>query len=177
MYIKTQRLLIRNFKTDDLNDVFDIYKDDETCKYLLHDAWNENNKNQEFKLKLSKANLEKDYAVNLACVLDNVVIGDINIWHTQMKDSVEIGYTFNPKYSNNGYATEALKATVEYLLTQKGIHRIQANMDARNLLSAKLCEKIGMRKEAHFIKDFWNKNEWTDSFIYGMLISDLKSYN
>ena len=69
MYIKTQRLLIRNFKTDDLNDVFDIYKDDETCKYLLHDAWNENNKNQEFKLKLSKANLEKDHAVNLACVL------------------------------------------------------------------------------------------------------------
>lgn len=177
MYIKTQRLLIRNFKTDDLNDVFDIYKDDETCKYLLHDAWNENNKNQEFKLKLSKANLEKDHAINLACVLDNVVIGDINIWHTQMKDSVEIGYTFNPKYSNNGYATEALKAIVEYLLTQKGIHRIQANMDARNLSSAKLCEKIGMRKEAHFIKDFWNKNEWTDSFIYGMLISDLKSYN
>lgn len=177
MYIKTQRLLIRNFKTDDLNDVFNIYKDDETCKYLLHDAWNENNKNQEFKLKLSKANLEKDYALNLACVLDNVVIGDINIWHTQMKDSVEIGYTFNPKYSNNGYATEALKAIVEYLLIQKGIHRIQANMDARNLSSAKLCEKIGMRKEAHFIKDFWNKNEWTDSFIYGMLISDLKSYN
>ena len=94
-----------------------------------------------------------------------------------MKVSVEIGYTFNPKYSNNGYATEALKAVVEYLLTQKGIHRIQANMDARNLSSAKLCEKIGMRKEAHFIKDFWNKNEWTDSFIYGMLISDLKSYN
>ncbi|MCG3669003.1 GNAT family N-acetyltransferase [Aliarcobacter butzleri] len=177
MYIKTQRLLIRNFKTDDLNDVFNIYKDDETCKYLLHDAWNENNKNQEFKLKLSKANLEKDYAVNLACVFDNVVIGDINIWYTQMKDSVEIGYTFNPKYSNNGYATEALKTIVEYLLTQKGIHRIQANMDARNLSSAKLCEKIGMRKEAHFIKDFWNKNEWTDSFIYGMLISDLKSYN
>ncbi|MFY4759104.1 GNAT family N-acetyltransferase [Aliarcobacter butzleri] len=177
MYIKTQRLLIHNFKTDDLNDVFNIYKDDETCKYLLHNAWNENNKNQEFKLKLSKANLEKDYAVNLACVLDNVVIGDINIWHTQMKDSVEIGYTFNPKYSNNGYATEALKAIVEYLFTQKSIHRIQANMDARNLSSAKLCERIGMRKEAHFIKDFWNKNEWTDSFIYGMLISDLKSYN
>ncbi|MDN5093769.1 hypothetical protein O8C82_08120 [Aliarcobacter butzleri] len=83
-------MLIRNFKTDHLNDVFNIYKDNETCKYLLHDAWNENNKNQKFKLKLSKANLEKDYAVNLACVLDN---------------------------------------------------------------------------------------EWTDSFIYGMLISDLKSYN
>ena len=31
-----------------------------------------------------------------------------------------------------------------------------------------------MRKEAHFIKDYWNKNEWTDSFVYAMLHSDLE---
>jgi RimJ/RimL family protein N-acetyltransferase len=31
-----------------------------------------------------------------------------------------------------------------------------------------------MRREAHFIKDFYSKGEWTDSFIYGMLVSDLK---
>ncbi len=47
-------------------------------------------------------------------------------------------------------------------------------MDARNLVSAKLCEKIGMRREAHFIKDFYSKGEWTDSFIYGMLGSYFK---
>ncbi len=38
----------------------------------------------------------------------------------------------------------------------------------------RLCERIGMRKEAHFIQDFWNKGEWTDSIVYGMLLSDLK---
>ncbi|MED3352954.1 thermonuclease family protein [Bacillus thuringiensis] len=38
----------------------------------------------------------------------------------------------------------------------------------------KLCERIGMRKEVHFIQDFWSKNEWTDSIVYGMLSSDLK---
>lgn len=36
-----------------------------------------------------------------------------------------------------------------------------------------LCERIDMRKEAHFIQDFWNKGEWTDSIVYGMLLSDL----
>lgn len=173
MQIKTQRLKIRTLQDTDLNDVFDIYKDEETCKYLLHNSWNEKNKNEEFKEKLSKQSLEKDFAINLACILDDVVIAEINIWNTQMKECVEIGYCFNPKYSNKGYATEALKAVVEYLFINKNIHRIQANMDARNLVSAKLCEKIGMRREAHFIKDFWNKDEWTDSFIYGMLFLDL----
>ncbi|RBQ32115.1 GNAT family N-acetyltransferase [Arcobacter sp. FW59] len=174
MEIKTERLTIRTLQNSDLNDIFDIYKDEETCKYLLHNAWNENNKNEEFKEKLSKQSLEKDSAINLACTLDDVVIGEINIWKLDMKDSIEIGYAFNPKYSNKGYATEALKTIVKYLFKNKNIHRIQANMDARNLVSAKICEKIGMRREAYFIKDFWNKNEWTDSFIYGMLISDLK---
>ncbi len=62
---------------------------------------------------------------------------------------------------------------MEYLFKNVKIHRIQANLDSRNLSSAKLCERIGMRKEAHFIKDYWNKGEWTDSYIYGMLASDL----
>ena len=95
MQIKTQRLKIRTLQDSDLNDVFDIYKDEETCKYLLHNAWNEKNKNEEFKEKLSKQSLEKDFAINLACILDDVVIGEINIWNTQMKDCVEIGYCFN----------------------------------------------------------------------------------
>ena len=159
MQIKTQRLKIRTLQNSDLNDIFDIYKNEETCKYLLHNAWNEKNKNEEFKQKLSKQSLEKDFAINLACILDDVVIGEINIWNIDMKNSVEIGYCFNPKYSSKGYATEALMAIVKSLFINKKIHRIQANMDARNLVSAKLCEKIGMRKEAHFIKDFWNKDE------------------
>ena len=66
---KTQRLKIRTLQDSDLNDVFDIYKDEETCKYLLHNSWNEKNKNEEFKEKLSKQSLEKDFAINLACIL------------------------------------------------------------------------------------------------------------
>ena len=46
MQIKTQRLKIRTLQDSDLNDFFDIYKDEETCKYLLHNSWNEKNKNE-----------------------------------------------------------------------------------------------------------------------------------
>ena len=137
MQIKTQRLKIRTLQDSDLNDVFDIYKDEETCKYLLHNSWNEKNKNEEFKEKLSKQSLEKDFAINLACILDDVVIGEINIWNTQMKDCVEIGYCFNPKYGNKGYATEALKAVVEYLFINKNIHRRQIQEIILNLKKGK----------------------------------------
>lgn len=39
MYLKTERLVIRSIKTTDIDDVFEIYQDDATCKYLLYDSW------------------------------------------------------------------------------------------------------------------------------------------
>ncbi|GEN86025.1 hypothetical protein OSO01_07640 [Oceanobacillus sojae] len=91
-----------------------------------------------------------------------------------MKDTVEIGYTFSSEASGKGYATEAVSVLVNNLFSEFKVHRIQANLDARNEASQKLCERIGMRKEAHFIQDYWSKGEWTDSLVYGMLSSDLK---
>lgn len=90
-----------------------------------------------------------------------------------MKDTVEIGFSFLNTVSGKGYATEATRSLAENLFNEFNVHRIQANLDARNEASKKLCERIGMRKEAHFIQDFWNKGEWTDSIVYGMLLSDL----
>ncbi|UOE57741.1 GNAT family N-acetyltransferase [Cytobacillus oceanisediminis] len=72
-----------------------------------------------------------------------------------------------------GYATEAVSNLVKKLFVEFDVHRIQASLDARNKPSQKLCERIGMRKEAHFIQDFWNMDEWTESIVYGMLLSDL----
>ncbi|MCW6674491.1 GNAT family N-acetyltransferase [Aerococcaceae bacterium NML160702] len=90
-----------------------------------------------------------------------------------MKQTVEIGFVFNLNFFGKGYAKESVKAVVKELFEKYNVHRIQANLDARNLSSAKLCSNIGMRREAHFIKDYWNKGEWTDSYVYGMLITDI----
>jgi RimJ/RimL family protein N-acetyltransferase len=102
------------------------------------------------------------------------VIGDLSVWFTGMKDTVEIGYSFSAETSGRGYATEAVSYFVRKLFEEFEVHRIQATLDARNVASQKLCERVGMRKEAHFIQDYWSKGEWTDSIVYGMLVSDLK---
>ncbi len=173
MILRTERIFIRPFEKGDENDLYEIYSDVKVCQYLLHDIWNEDNKSKEYQKKLQNNSLKTDAKLNLACVLDEKVIGDISVFYTGMKETVEIGFVFNREYSKKGYAYESVRSVVEYLFKNVKIHRIQANLDSRNLSSAKLCERIGMRKEAHFIKDYWNKGEWTDSYIYGMLASDL----
>lgn len=173
MHIQTSRTLLRPFEPADKHDVFEIYKNPQTCRYLLHEPWTESEHEEEFQLKLLENRLEPKAKLSLACVVGESVIGDISIWYTDMKDTVEIGYVFNPHYSAKGYASESVSALLHVLFHELKVHRVQAVMDARNTASARLCEKLGLRKEAYFKQDFWNKGEWTDSFVYGMLIEDL----
>ncbi|SFM36600.1 Protein N-acetyltransferase, RimJ/RimL family [Gracilibacillus orientalis] len=174
MEFSTERLTIRPFLSNDLHDVFNIYNNDDICKYLLHDTWTHENMQEEFNKKLENRTLTKEGMLSLAVVNDTNVVGDLSVWYTDMKDTVEIGYSFSKTASGKGYATEAVSGLVKKLFDEFDVHRIHANLDARNEASQKLCERIGMRKEAHFIQDFWNKGEWTDSIVYGMLFTDLK---
>ncbi|AKR12561.1 acetyltransferase (plasmid) [Bacillus thuringiensis] len=174
MEITTERLIIRPFKGTDLQDVFAIYNNDDTCKYLLHNKWSHEDMQKRFDKKLVNNVLTTESNLSLAVIYKTNVVGDLSVWYTDMKDTVEIGYCFSNEVAGKGLATEAVSSLVFKLFDEFNVHRIQANLDARNITSRKLCERIGMRKEAHFIQDYWSKNEWTDSLVYGMLSSDLK---
>ncbi|MBJ8097768.1 GNAT family N-acetyltransferase [Bacillus cereus group sp. N11] len=174
MEITTERLIIRPFKGTDLQDVFAIYNNDDTCKYLLHNKWTHEDMQKRFDQKLANNVLTTESILSLAVIYRTKVVGDLSVWYTDMKDTVEIGYSFSNEVAGRGLATEAVSSLVCKLFDEFNVHRIQANLDARNTASQKLCERIGMRQEAHFIQDFWSENEWTDSLVYGMLSSDLK---
>src|SRR5690625_7980906 len=88
MRINTEILTIRRFKRNDLHDVFNIYNNDETCKYLLHEKWTHENLEEEFKKKLENSILTKESMLSLAVVNCNKVIGDLSVWYTSMKDTV-----------------------------------------------------------------------------------------
>lgn len=143
MEFKTDRLTIRTFNSNDLHDLFNIYNNDDTCRYLLHDKWTIENMYEEFNKKLKNRELTKETTLSLAVVNNTKVIGDLSVWYTSMKDTVEIGYSFSNKASGKGYATEAVSSLVKTLFNTFNVHRIQANLDARNKGSQKLCERIG----------------------------------
>lgn len=177
LIIKTKRLILRPFQQNDFEETFAIYKDEQTCRFLLHDSWKSDNAHEEFNKKVLKNILDKDHTLNLAIVYEDQVIGDLSLWYTDVKETVEIGYSLNRSFAGNGFASEAVHEMIHQLFYELGVHRVQVNMDARNTNSQKVCIKIGMRKEAHHIQDFWYKGEWSDSFVYGMLESEYLEYN
>jgi RimJ/RimL family protein N-acetyltransferase len=81
----------------------------------------------------------------------------------------EIGFTLAPAHQGRGYATEAARTVLGYLFGQRAKHRVMACCDARNLASARVLERSGMRLEGHLRESTWAKDEWTDDLLYAVL--------
>ena len=52
---------------------------------------------------------------------------------------------------------------------EAGMHRIIGRIEARNTPSARVLERLGMRREAHFVQNEFVKGEWTDEVVYAVL--------
>jgi aminoglycoside 6'-N-acetyltransferase len=128
---------------------------------------------------------ERAAAIGLACDGDFIalavehaghVIGDVMIRTGQLADrQAELGWVFNPDFQGHGYATEAARELIDVAFSDLRMHRAWAQLDPRNIASARLCERLGMQQEAYFRQDIWFKGEWGDTAIYALLAAEWRA--
>jgi RimJ/RimL family protein N-acetyltransferase len=98
------------------------------------------------------------------------VIGDFILGLTsEQHRTAEIGYVIHPDHHGKGYATEAGWVLLRIGFEHLGLHRVVAGLDARNVASARVLEKLGMRQEAHFVENEFVKDEWQSAIEYAIL--------
>ena len=83
----------------------------------------------------------------------------------------------NKNFQNRGYATESIKRVIDFLFKDLKKHRIITSIDPENKNSIKLVERIGFRKEAHFVESLFINEKWVDDLIYAMIEKDWKNLN
>ncbi|MBF5041690.1 GNAT family N-acetyltransferase [Aggregicoccus sp. 17bor-14] len=81
----------------------------------------------------------------------------------------EVGFTLSPAHQGRGYGTEALRALLDYAFGTLKLHRVIAITDALNAPAAALLERVGMRREAHYVENVWFKGAWGSEFLYAQL--------
>jgi len=97
-------------------------------------------------------------------------IGDCGIhFPSNAQQHVELGITLDPAYQNRGFACEALEGVLSYVFDRLKIHRISATTDAENNAAQKLFQRLGFRKEAHFVENLWFKGAWGSEYVFAML--------
>jgi RimJ/RimL family protein N-acetyltransferase len=110
------------------------------------------------------------FQLGIALQESGQLIGDCGI-HVQAADprQAEIGISLAPAFQGRGLATEALRALLGFLFEDLGKHRVFGSVDPRNGSSMALLERVGMRREAHFVQSLWFKGTWADDLIYAIL--------
>ena len=76
---------------------------------------------------------------------------------------------FRPGYHGRGYATEASRPLLAFAFEVLGLHRVVGRLEPRNPASARVLEKLGMRREAHLVGNEWVKGEWQSEDVYAVL--------
>lgn len=121
----------------------------------------------------SKTTIQKEgesLTLGVELTASGLVIGDVILmFHSTEHRGGEVGWVFNPQYGGQGYATEAAHALLHLAFDELDLHRVTARLDARNDASARLCARLGMRREAHLIANEWFKGEWTDELDFALL--------
>ena len=168
---ETERLVLRRYKKEDLQDLFEYLSDKEVVEYEPYKplTLNETKDNLEWRI-----GTEEMIAVELKN--SHKMIGNVYMGKREF-DALEIGYVFNRNYWGNGYAVESCKALIQHAFSN-GIHRIYAECDPRNKSSWKLLKALGFQREAYLRKNvyFWkDENDraiWKDTYLYAKLNDD-----
>ena len=149
--IETARLYLRQFTPDDLDALYRIYSDPETMKYLggvrtreatetvintMIKSWEENNFGM--------------WA--LVHKIDRKMIGRCGLRFLEKTPEVQLGYALDKVYWNQGLATEASLASLNYGFQILNLERIVALTLPENIASQRLMQKVGMKyeKNAHY---------------------------
>jgi len=170
--LETERLYLREFEESDWEAVHQYGSDPEVVKFL---AWGPNTKEDSRNFIRRAIGYEqqeprKDYVLAVVLKAKGTLIGGCGI-HLSKPNSREggISYCLNRHFWGRGYATEAARALLAFGFQEMGLHRIFATCDVENLASARVLEKVGMKREGCLREHIWTKGRWRDSFLYAIL--------
>ena len=111
--LQTERLTLRRFRLTDVDDVVAFANDEEWQHFLPLPYPYERIHGEQFVAKSFLRDWKSRPA--FAIVLDDTVIGEINLTIDKKQQSAEMGYGIARKHWGNGYATEAVRAVVGWV--------------------------------------------------------------
>jgi RimJ/RimL family protein N-acetyltransferase len=171
--IATERLILRPFAPGDLDALVAIHGDERVVRYLYWGARDRAALAGVLDEKARRTRLERENdALNLAAVLPETgaLVADLTlIWTSEEHRQGEVGYILHPAHEGRGYATEGARAMLALGFEGLGLHRIAGRLDGRNAASARVLERLGMRREAHLVENERVKGVWTDEVVYALL--------
>ena len=173
--IRTERLILRPFSLNDVEDVLAYAADPEFSRFLpipnpytIRDA-------EEYVAKCILRNRDKEHG--FAIELEGVIVGGIDLL---LETKILVGslhYGLSRAHWNKGVMTEAAQAVVNWGFNEFGLEKIYSWADVENVGSWRVMEKIGMTREGTLRSQGVNRGVRQDYHYYGILRREWKALN
>jgi len=179
--IFTERIKLRLIELSDLNSIHKLHSLPETDEFnALGIPQNiEETKNViEPWIAENELNKIKNYTFAIENRVDRKFIGlfGLKLGNEKYKRG-EVWYKIHSDYWKKGYATESLKAVINFGFENLKLHRIEAGCAVENIGSFKVLEKAGMIREGRLRQVLPLKSGWSDNFEYSILETDERKNN
>lgn len=149
MYIKTDRIVIRDLERNDEEQLYKIVWQKNVVRFMRD--WSEHSPSPEsFHGYIDWHQSQKDstdvyenkrYAVALAD--SDLLIGMVGMGLEDTVNEVEMAYFIGEDYAGKGYATEALSALFEWCMSVSDLPYLILTIDCANAASCRVAEKAG----------------------------------
>jgi len=162
--IRTQRLLLRPARIDDLEPLHAVFSDPDAMRYWDRPAYDDIELTRRFLTGLMTQDPSR--SLDLIVERDGRCIGKVGMWRL-----AEIGYILHPAHWGQGLAFEALSALLPVLFERfPNEQAFRAECDPRNRASIALLTKLGFRKvreeKANFL---YGETEWCDTAYFELM--------
>lgn len=172
--VRTARLLLRPLRDSDGPALFAIHSDPRVARFLSRPPWDRVDQAMKLIAQDCSALAAGEY-LRLGIELQEgaTLLGDCSLFNLNAESRrAELGYALGADAWGNGYMDEALKALLTLAFQELDLNRLEADIDPRNLASAKTLQRLGFTREGHLRERWIVAGEVSDSDLYGLLRSD-----
>jgi RimJ/RimL family protein N-acetyltransferase len=174
--VNTERLLLRDFEVEDRALEVAIHGDPSLFVHLPIDPRSESEVDEYVQARLQHRSFD-EVGVTTAVVIETISNGDY-VGAIQLSSlgleplQLGIGWLALPGQQGHGYMSEAVQRVVDLAFGPLAAHRVVAEIISGNDASVRLAERLGFRKEAHFVKSLKLRDSWRDELVYSILHDD-----
>ncbi len=175
--LKTPRLLLRPLAPADAESLFAIFSDPAVMRYWSTPPWTSIDRAHQM-IANDHTSLPAGEHLRLGLEIRDTtqLIGTCTFYDFNAQcRRAEIGYAMGSAFWGHGYMHEALTALLEYGFRELDLNRVEADIDPRNLASAKCLERLGFQYEGLLRERWIVDGEISDTGFYGLLRREWKA--
>lgn len=175
MRIETERLVLRDYRPEDLDAYYRLKSDHEVWEYTTFTPITQKGEAAKLLGDTISGQLSGDTGYRALCLKDGTLIGEAGILRIiKEANRCEIGYNLLPAYWWKGYGTEIVQALVHLAFEVLKVERVEALTLTENKASCRMLEKAGFQREGtlrHYIR---SGSVYRDVCYYGVIREDYK---